>query len=443
MGDRTYYEPVPSVYVGMTADVLHPGLINIIRRARELGSLTVGLLTDEAVAGHKRLPALTWQQRKDMLEDIIGVDRVVSQDEWDYSANVLRYRPDYFVHGDDWLTGPNAEIRAGVVAALESYGGELVEVPYTKGFSASALAMHALEVASSPHARMSTLRRTLRSQRITRVIQVHSPLAALAAESARVELDGEIRAFDAFWSSSLADSADLGLPDNEILDQSTRLENVERILNVTTRPLIFDADTGGPGVHFEHRVRMLEQTGVAAVVIEDKTGLKQNSLLDESSVHEQEDIELFSDKIAAGKEAQRQPDFQIFARIESFILGRGLEDALTRAAAYCGAGADGILVHSKSKSADEVVEFARVFKHESPDIPLICVPTTYHSVLDEELAEYGFNMVIYANHLLRAAFPAMERASRSILRHGRSSEIEHELLSVEETLQLGSGLSGW
>lgn len=426
----------------MTADVLHPGLVNLIRRARALGTVTVGLLTDEAVAGHKRLPFLTWHQRRELLENVVGVDRVVPQAEWDYSHNVLRYRPDFFVHGDDWISGPDEVIRDAVVAALATYGGHLVEIEYMRGFSASAMTMHALEVASTPEIRISALRRSLASQPITRIMQVHSPLAAMMVEATRVDRGPVARMFDGFWSSSLADSANLGLPDNELLDASVRLDNVERILAVTTRPLIFDADTGGAIDHFEHRVRAMERLGVAAVVIEDKRGLKYNSLVVDTATHVQEDIHAFCDKIAAGKSAQQGLHFQVFARLESLIVGAGMEDAVERAVAYCKAGADGLLIHSRQREPDEILRFAGEVRDELPSIPLICVPTTYHEVRDDELADAGFRMVIYANHLLRASLPAMERVARSILEHGRSTEIEHELLSVDQTLEIARPLGG-
>jgi phosphoenolpyruvate phosphomutase len=428
-----------SVYIGMTVDVLHHGHINIIEQARKYGDVIVGLLSDSAVADHKRLPYLTYEHRKQIVENIKGVAQVVPQNEWDYAPNLKKYRPEVMVHGDDWLEGPLVPYRDRALAALAEYGGRLVEIPYTRGISSNEMVTQIQALGTTPDIRRRTLKRLLAAKPISRFIEAHNPISALIAEHTIVERDGKNYQFDGFWSSSLTDSTARGKPDIEALEINSRLSNINDIFDVTTKPLIMDADTGGKLEHFELNVRSMERLGISATIIEDKVGLKKNSLFGNDVAQSQDDIESFCDKIRAGRAARVSDDFMVIARIESLILDKGMKDAITRAQAYAGAGVDGIMIHSRKKTSDEVFEFAKIFKSEFPTLPLVCVPTSYNTVTEGELAEHGFNLVIYANHLLRAAYPAMQHVAREILRNSRSSEVDQHLMNINEILELIPG----
>lgn len=428
-----------TVYIGMTVDVLHHGHINIIEQARKYGDVMVGLLSDAAVADHKRLPYLTYEHRKQIVENIKGVSQVVLQNEWDYAPNIRKYRPDVMVHGDDWLEGPLVPYRDRARVALAEYGGHLIEIPYTRGISSNEMLTQIQALGTTPDIRRRTLKRLLAAKPISRFIEAHNPISALIAEHTIVEQNGKNYQFDGFWSSSLTDSTARGKPDIEALEINSRLSNINDIFDVTTKPLIMDADTGGKLEHFELNVRSMERLGISATIIEDKVGLKKNSLFGNDVAQSQDDIESFCDKIRAGRAARVSDDFMVIARIESLILDKGMDDAIARAQAYVGAGVDGIMIHSRKKTSDEVYEFAKIFKSEFPTLPLVCVPTSYNTVTEDELAEHGFNLVIYANHLLRAAYPAMQHVAREILRNGRSSEVDQHLMNINEILELIPG----
>lgn len=428
-----------TVYIGMTVDILHHGHINIISEARKHGEVMIGLLTDAAVADHKRLPYLTFEHRKAILENISGVSRVVPQNEWDYAPNLRAYKPELMIHGDDWLEGPLAPYRARALAALAEYGGRLIEVPYTQGVSSKTILGQMQALGTTPEIRRHTLKRLLDVKPISRFIEAHNPISALIAEHVSIERNGGIRQFDGFWSSSLTDSTVRGKPDIEAVDIASRLANINDIFDVTTKPLIMDADTGGKPEHFELHVRSMERLGISATIIEDKTGLKKNSLFGNDVVQSQDDIPHFCEKIRAGRAARVSEDFMVIARIESLILEQGMDDAIARARAYVDAGADGIMIHSRRKTPDEVFEFARLFRQDFPSTPLVSVPTSYNSVTEAQLAEHGFNIVIYANHLLRAAYPAMEKVARQILEHGRTAEVDKELMDINAILELIPG----
>ena len=430
---------MPTVYVGMTIDILHHGHVNVIEHARQYGDVVIGLLTDAAVADHKRLPYLTYDQRKRIVENIRGVTQVVPQEVWDYAPNIRRYRPDFMVHGTDWLEGPLAPYRQRALDALAEYGGKLIEIPYTQGVSSQTMISQLQSLGTTPDIRRKTLKRLLSAKPISRFIEAHNPISALIAEHATVEVNGKIRQFDGFWSSSLTDSTARGKPDIEALDISSRLSNVNDIFEVTTKPLIFDGDTGGKPEHLELNVRSMERLGISAVIIEDKQGLKKNSLLGNEVSQAQEDIGAFCDKIRIGRAARVSDDFMVFARIESLILDQGMSDAIKRAEAYVGAGADGIMIHSRKKNPEEIFEFARIFRAAFESVPLVCVPTSYNTVTEEQLAEHGFNIVIYANQLLRAAYPAMQRVAHEILRCGRSLEVDKQLMSINDILTVIPG----
>ena len=425
-----------TVYISLTADSIHHGHMKLFETARKYGDIIIGLLSDKAVAEHKRIPYLNFEQRKKILTNFKGVKSVIKQNEWDYSKSIKSLKPDFLVHGDDWKTGHMSEIRRKVLKIMKSYGGKLIEIPYTKGVSSSALINHLNQISVTPDIRRSLLRRTIESNKISKFLEAHSPLSAIIGENTLIEKKGKKIGFDGFWSSSLTDSTVVGKPDNESLDFSQRLNGVDQIFEVTTKPLIMDGDTGGKVEHFEMRIKSAERLGISALIIEDKKGLKKNSLLKDTSRQTQEEKIKFSEKISVGKKGQISDDFMIIARIESFILGKGLNDGLKRANAYSEAGADLILIHSKAKTPSEIFSFAKIFKKTKYFKPLVSVPSTYSKTNETELIKNGFKIVIYANHMLRAAYPAMKDAAKKILKNQRSFELEKKISSVKDVINL-------
>lgn len=425
------------VYIGMSADLVHPGHLNVINTGKKLGRVIIGLLTDEAIASYKRVPYLSYEQRKIIIENIAGVSEVVAQETLDYTTNLRKIKPAYVVHGDDWKTGVQQSTRQKVIDTLKEWGGELVEVPYTGGISSTAIQKALKETGTTAEHRLKRLKRILAVKPCMRVMEAHNGLSALIVENTSFTDDtGSVNEFDAMWISSLTDSMTKGKPDIEAVDVTSRLQTLHDILEVTTKPVIFDGDTGGKTEHFVFTVRSLERLGVSAIVIEDKIGLKRNSLLEDQSSQEQESIETFCEKIKAGKKACVTKDFMIIARIESLVLGKTIDDALSRAKAYINAGVDGIMIHSKTNDGKEVMDFAKQYRSLENKVPLMAVPTTYNEYGWQQLQEAGFNIVVYANHLLRSAYPAMLDTARSILQYGRSKEAEEKLISINELLKL-------
>ena len=427
------------VYVGLSADLVHPGHMNIINVAAKLGKVTIGLLTDSAIASYKRLPYLAYEQRKAVLENIKGVEEVIPQTELDYTRNLRKLMPRYVVHGDDWRRGVQAETRNKVIETLKEWGGELIEVPYTQGISSTKLNEAMKSVGTTPDIRLKRLKRLIEAKDLVRVIEVHNGLTGLIAENIQVKNNGSCLEFDCMWASSLTESTIKGKPDIEAVDMTSRITTVNEIFEVTTKPMIFDADTGGQPEHFQFAVRSLERLGVSATIIEDKEGLKKNSLLGNGVAQNQASVESFCDKIRTGKRAQITDDFMIIARIESLILEKGMADALRRAGAYTDAGCDALMIHSKKKEAGEIFEFLKKYQDFEKKVPVVVVPTTYNSVYEAELISAGVKIVIYANHLLRAAYPAMIHVAKTILENNRSFECEEECFPVKELLDLIPG----
>ena len=436
-----------NVYVAMSADIIHPGHLNIIKEASKLGDVTVGVLTDAAIASYKRLPYMDYEQRAAVVAQLKGVARVVPQPTLDYIPNLRKYKPDFVVHGTDWREGVQAKTRQGVIDTLAEWGGKLVEPEYTPGISSTQLNKAIREVGTTPDIRRRRLRRLLDAKPIVRVMEAHSGLSGLIVENSfamvpkvATEPDGaKVRhEFDAMWLSSLTDSTLKGKPDNESVDVTSRLRTVNDILEITTKPIIYDGDSGGLPEHFVFLVRSLERLGVSAVIIEDKIGLKQNSLFETGNVQQQASIEDQCHKIKVGKQAQITDDFMIIARCESLIAGKGEDDAIARCKAYCEAGADGIMIHSKAKTPDEIVSFVKRFRAEvSADKPIVVVPSTYAQVTEAELAAIGVNVVIYANQLLRAAYPAMKACAERILSCERAQEASSEFcMPIREIIAL-------
>lgn len=428
------------VYLGMIGDIMHPGLINIINEGAKHGNVMIGLYTDKAIATHSRLPFLTYEQRKNVIENIKGVSSVVPQDDWSYVPNLLKYKPDYIIHGDDWHYNSMKYIRDEVYKVMESIGGEVIEIPYTKGISSSSLKGAIDSLGVTPQTRLAALRRLIAAKPIVRIIESHNGLTGLIAEHTSVDVNGEHREFDGMWASSLTDSTSKGKPDIEAVDLTTRLHDLNDTLEVTTKPVIFDGDTGGKVEHFVFTVRTLERLGISAVIIEDKVGLKQNSLFGTDAVQTQDSIEGFCHKIQEGKNAQITEDFMVIARIESLIAGKPVEDALERAYAYVAAGADGIMIHSKNKDGMDIKEFCQQFREKDVHTPIVAVPTTYNQYTEEELASWGINIVIYANHMLRSAYPAMVKCAERILETSRSLEASEEYcMPIKQILNLIPG----
>ena len=421
------------VYLGMVGDIMHPGLINIINEGAKYGKVMIGLFTDKAIATHERLPYLTYEQRKNVIENIKGVFSIVPQDDWSYVPNLLKYKPDYIIHGDDWQYGPQKYIRDEVFKAMDKIGGEVIEIPYTKGISSSGLKDAIDSLGVTPQARLASLRRLIAAKPIVRIIESHNGLTGLIAEHTSVEVNGQHREFDGMWASSLTDSTSKGKPDIEAVDLTTRLHDLNDTLEVTTKPIIYDGDTGGKLEHFVFTVRTLERLGISAVIIEDKVGLKQNSLFGTDAVQTQDSIEGFCNKIKAGKDAQITRDFMIISR-------KPVEDALERCHAYVEAGADGVMIHSKNKTGEDIKEFCQRFREKDAHTPIVAVPTTYNQFTEEELSEWGINVVIYANHMLRSAYPAMVKCAERILETSRSLEASDEYcMPIKQILNLIPG----
>ncbi|MDR0982137.1 MAG: phosphoenolpyruvate mutase [Culturomica sp.] len=427
------------VYLGMTADIMHPGLIRIINEGTKYGDVVVGLLTDAAIASHKRLPYLTYEQRKEVVESIKGVSEVVAQEEWSYVNNLRKLRPDYIIHGDDWVSGPLQKIREDVFSVMREIGGEVIEIPYTQGINSTSLDKDIKAIGTTPDVRLKSLRRLINAKPVVRILEAHDGLCGLIIENLELYDDSGRKEFDGMWSSSLTDSTSKGKPDIEAVDLTTRLQDLNNILECTTKPIIFDGDTGGKTEHFAFTVRTLERHGISAVIIEDKIGLKKNSLFGTDVLQCQDTIEGFTEKIKVGKSSQVTDDFMIIARIESLIAGKPVSDALERGYAYVEAGADGIMIHSKDKSGDDIREFCTEFRKRYTHIPIVVVPTTYDHIYEKQLVEWGANIVIYANHLLRAAYPAMRKVASKILKYERALEVREDCLPIKEILELIPG----
>lgn len=424
------------VYTCFCTDVIHEGHLNILNRAKEYGEVYVGVLSDAAMVGFNRFPTISVEQRMEIVKKTGLVKEVLLQKDIMYDRVIEELRPDYVVHGDNWSEGPEAVIRENVIKNLEKFGGELIEIPYTYNENVKRIDDQMKEKLAMPEFRRKRLRQLIEMRPIVKTLEVHSGLTGLIAEKTVVESEGRLDQFDAMWISSLCDSTAKGKPDIELVDMSSRIRTIDDVMDVTTKPIILDGDTGGLVEHFVYNVRTLERMGVSAVIIEDKTGLKKNSLFGTEVEQTQDSIENFCEKIRMGKKALRTDDFMIIARIESLILERGMEDALNRARAYVEAGADGIMIHSRKKSPDEILEFCHKFRKEDQRTPIVVVPTSFNSITEEELAAAGVNIVIYANQLTRSAFPAMQNTAEEILKNHRALEVDSRLMPFKDIIRL-------
>lgn len=424
------------VYTCFCTDVIHEGHLNILREAARYGNVYVGVLSDEAMVGFNRFPTISLKERMEIVKETGLVYETLIQDEIIYDKVVESLRPDYIVHGDNWREGPESFIRQNVLYNIKKWGGQLIEIPYTYNKKVKRIDDLMKEKLAMPEFRRRRLRQLISMRPIVKALEVHSGLTALIAEKTVVESRGRLDQFDAMWISSLCDSTAKGKPDIELVDMSSRIRTIDDVMDVTTKPIILDGDTGGLVEHFVYNVRTLERMGVSAVIIEDKTGLKKNSLFGTEVEQTQDSIENFCEKIREGKSALRTEEFMIIARIESLILERGMEDALERAFAYVEAGADGIMIHSRKKTPDEILEFCGKFREKDHKTPIVVVPTSFNSITEEELAAAGVNIVIYANQLTRSAFPAMQSTAVEILQNHRALEADSKLMPFKEIIRL-------
>ncbi|MBQ4271113.1 MAG: phosphoenolpyruvate mutase [Clostridiales bacterium] len=425
-----------TVYTLFCTDVIHEGHLNIINKARELGDLTVGVLNDDAMIRYNRFPTLSLEERVELVKGIEGVKDVIVQNSVMYDEIFETLKPDFVVHGDNWGDAAMQTIKANIEKNIEKYGGKLVEIPYTYNENVKKIDDRMMEKLALPDFRRARLKKVLGMRDVVKIMQVHSGLTGLIVEKTVVSEDDNIDQFDGMWLSSLCDSTDRGKPDIELVDMTSRLKTISEVLDVTTKPIILDGDTGGLTEHFVYNVRTLERLGVSAVIIEDKTGLKKNSLFGTEVAQTQDSIENFCAKISAGKAVQRTDDFMIIARCESLILEKGQEDALERCHAYVKAGADGIMIHSRQKSPKEIFDFCDAFRETDKTTPIVVVPTSFNEVTAEELASHGINIIIYANQMLRAAYPAMTHVAESILKNHRSAEIEGEIIPFKQIIRI-------
>ncbi len=425
------------VYIGMSADLIHKGHLNIIKEGKKYGNVIIGLLTDEAISSYKRLPLISFQDRKTIIENLKGVDEVVPQTTLDYEPNLKKIRPDYVVHGDDWKTGIQSKAREKVIDTLSIWGGKLIEPKYTEGISSTDLISAVKSRGVTPGNRMKTLKRLIAAKPIVRILEAHNGLTGLICEKTNIIKNNQKIEFDGIWESSLTDSTSKGKPDTELVDFSSRFSTIEEILEVTTKPIIVDGDSGGRIEHFQFRVKTLERLGVSAIIIEDKVGEKRNSLFGVQANQKQDSIDNFCEKIQKRKLSQVTSDFMIIARVESLILDQGLDDALLRSKSYIKAGADGIMIHSRKKDGEEIKEFCKEYNKFSNPAPLVVVPSSFAHIKEDDLQKMGVNVVIYANHLLRSAYPAMIKTAESILNNSRSLEAsDNHCMSIKEIITL-------
>ncbi len=425
-----------TVYTCFCTDVIHDGHLNILREAKKYGEVIVGVISDEAMVRFNRFSTISMDERIKLVEELSEVSRVVVQNDIMYDHIVEELHPDYVIHGDNWLEGPMKAIRDNVEKLLEQYGGKIIDVPYTYNESVRHIDAIMREKLAMPEYRRKRLRQLIDIRDIVKTIEVHSGLTGLIAEKTVVEHNGELDQFDAMWISSLCDSTAKGKPDIELVDMTSRFRTIDDVMEVTTKPIIFDGDTGGLTEHFVYTVRSLERMGVSAIIIEDKVGLKKNSLFGTEVEQTQDTIEHFCEKISAGKKVQLTDDFMIIARIESLILEQGMGDAIARAKAYVQAGADGIMIHSRKKDPAEILEFCDIFREFDKTTPIVVVPSSFNSITEAELAEHGVNIVIYANQLTRSAFPAMEETAKDILRYHRAKEVDSRLMPIKQIISL-------
>ena len=417
-----------TVYVGITGDIIHPGIINIIQKGAKYGRLIVGLLSNEAIATHKRIPYLTYEQRKAVIENIKGVSEVVPQEEWSYVPNLLKLKPDYIIHGDDWKTNYLKGIREEVFEVMKKIGGEVIEIPYTKGINSSQLFESTTNNGITAVQRLQSLRQLMNYKPIIRIMEANSGLSGLIIENLKVEKEDGIQRFDGIFIN-LLDSNPLGISEQESSTFTSKLNTVTDILECTTKPIIYGGYTSDNYENVTFTIEKLELMGISAIIIEDKFKNKQE-LCNEDE---------FCLKIKEGKKAQTNPDFMIIAGIKELILGKNIDDALKKALTSIKAGADGILISSNQKNGDDIKEFCLKLRKENKNIPIVLIPTAYDQFTEKEFAEWGANIIIYVDYLKKATYPAMKKCAETILKSERSLEVNEMCMPIKEILNLIPG----
>ena len=417
-----------TVYVGITGDMIHPGIINIIQQGAKYGRLIVGLLSNEAIATHKRIPYLTFEQRKAVIENIKGVSEVVPQEDWSYVPNLLKLKPDYIIHGDDWKTNYLKGIREEVFDVMKKIGGEVIEIPYTKGINSSQLFESTTNNGITAVQRLKSLRQLMNYKPIIRIMEANSGLSGLIIENLKIEKEDGIQRFDGIFIN-LLDSNPSGVSEQESSNFMLKLNTVTDILECTTRPIIYGGYTSDNYENITFTIEKLELMGISAIIIEDKFKNTQELCNEEE----------FCLKIKEGKKAQINPDFMIIAGIEELILGKSMDDALKKALASIKAGADGILISSNQKNGDDIKEFCSKLRKENKNIPIVLIPTTYNQFTEKELGEWGANIIIYADYLKKVTYPAMKKCAETILKSERSLEVNEMCMPIKEILNLIPG----
>ncbi len=410
--------PDKTVYVGMSADLVHPGHINLLREAASLGRVTVGLLTDRAISSYKRMPFLTFEQRRAVIEHIAFVTAVVPQDTLDYTDNLRLLRPDFVVHGDDWRNGVQAQTRRRVLDVLREWGGTLVEPPYTEGISSTALRMAAMDIGFAPGVRQRRLRRMLDCKPLVRVMQAHDGLSAHIVDRLEETTQGAPREYDAIWVDSLAGAPIRGKPDPLPFDLSSRLVTLHEILDATTKPLICNAGGAGHAAGVTAAVRTLERIGVSAIVIDTEVTDRRAVPAMAASAPPQDDMAAFIREIAAARDARVTPDFMIIARINDRTRDCGADRMMARAAAGVDAGADAVMCDSDPVNPDGIFDLCRRYRRLMNGHPLLVGLSGTEGLQEHDLASAGASMVVYTDTLLRAAREAMISAASQVLSCG-------------------------
>jgi len=402
-----------TVYVGMVGDMLHVGHINILKTAARLGRVTVGVLTDRAVVGYKRLPLLAFEDRVRVVESIADVAAVVPQKTLSYVENLRALRPDYVVHGDDWRYGDQvSRARAEVIATLGEWGGELVEVAYTKGISSTAIHRSGAADALFSGTRQGRLRRLLAAKPTLRIVEAHSGLSAKIAAEVRGP-DGAT-GFDAVWQSGLTDAIHRGKSDGGAVDRGRRLQAVEEILDAGPLPLIYDGRAAGRPETVFDLTRALDKAGVSALCLGDRSDPDRTG-------PEMSPAETVA-QIEAVRAACPTGAVMAISRIVVAAPGNGgsgaLDRALDRALALLEAGSDAVMFDSAADTAEPILDIAARLRRQRRDVPLFAAQSDRWGAPIHRFENAGIDAVVYETHLLRATVAPMRRAATALLAEG-------------------------
>jgi phosphoenolpyruvate phosphomutase len=431
-----------TVFVVMSAEIFHPGHLNIIKVARDLGEVTVGLATDRFNARYKRLTLMSYEDRKAIVENINGVKNVIAQDTLDLAPILRELRPDYFVHGDDWKFGPLKAVRQQVLEVMQEWGGVLVEPPYTEGISSTKLNAAWRSIGATPETRIRHFRRMLEFQPVVRLLEVHNSLSGIIIERTLVEGNERDKEFDGMWYSDLTDSLAKGKPNSSFVDLTSRINTIHGILESTTKPLIVEAGNGGITEHFVSTVKTLERLGVSAVVIADKVGYEGAVFSLNGNEPVQEDVNDFARKIASGKKTQVNKDFSIITQINSLVMHEDVENALRRARVYIEAGVDALMIHSNVETLTDFFEFCRSYRNLEDKVPLLAAIPARSSLDEDQLISAGVQFIVYPDQLLRAAYTSMLNAAKTLLIQARASDVDELYAPISEICDFVPGAWG-